>query len=130
MCPAGIAGAGWLDCQLAEAMVRQGLARGQLQASRRRAEFGQNVRGEAWLDQYEVRRWDGWYRHMTLCLLAHAFLEVTRAAANGETAKKGGVEHLISLTAPKVRRLIRVLVSPIAQHDFQLAWSYRRRQRQ
>jgi SRSO17 transposase len=40
------------------------------------------------LDQYEVRRWNGWYRHITLCLLAHAFLEVTRArAANHE---KGG----------------------------------------
>jgi SRSO17 transposase len=39
------------------------------------------------LDQYEVRRWDGWYRHITLCLLAHAFLEVTRAGATGA---KGG----------------------------------------
>jgi SRSO17 transposase len=36
---------------------------------------------EIGLDQYEVRRWEGWYRHVTLCLLAHAFLEVTRAAA-------------------------------------------------
>ena len=36
---------------------------------------------EVGLDQYEVRRWAGWYRHITLCLLAHAFLEVTRAAA-------------------------------------------------
>ena len=35
---------------------------------------------EVGLDQYEVRRWTGWYRHLTLCLLAHAFLEVTRAA--------------------------------------------------
>jgi SRSO17 transposase len=40
------------------------------------------------LDQYEVRRWKGWYRHITLCLLAHAFLEVTRAAAS--TDEKGG----------------------------------------
>jgi SRSO17 transposase len=39
------------------------------------------------LDQYEVRKWDGWHRHITLCLLAHAFLEVTRAEATGE---KGG----------------------------------------
>lgn len=38
------------------------------------------------LDQYEVRRWEGWHRHITLCLLAHAFLAVTRAAA----AEKGG----------------------------------------
>jgi SRSO17 transposase len=33
------------------------------------------------LDQYEVRRWAAWHRHITLCLLAHAFLAVTRAAA-------------------------------------------------
>ena len=39
------------------------------------------------LDQYEVRRWEGWYRHITLCLVAHAFLEVTRAA---RTDAKGG----------------------------------------
>jgi SRSO17 transposase len=39
------------------------------------------------LDQYEVRRWDGGHRHITLCLLAHAFLEVTRARTTG--AKRG-----------------------------------------
>jgi SRSO17 transposase len=43
---------------------------------------------EIGLDQYEVRRWAGWHRHVTLCLLAHAFLEVTRAAA--QTDAKGG----------------------------------------
>ena len=41
------------------------------------------------LDQYEVRRWEGWYRHITLCLLAHAFLEATRAAA--QSGAKGGI---------------------------------------
>lgn len=44
---------------------------------------------EVGLDQYEVRRWEGWYRHITLCLLAHAFLEVTRAAA--QSGAKGGI---------------------------------------
>jgi SRSO17 transposase len=33
------------------------------------------------LDQYEVRRWDAWHRHITLSLLAHAALQVTRARA-------------------------------------------------
>jgi SRSO17 transposase len=37
------------------------------------------------LDHYEVRYWDSWHRHITLCLLAHAFLEVSRAAANDRT---------------------------------------------
>lgn len=39
------------------------------------------AKNEVGLDQYEVRRWDGWYRHITLALLAHAFLTVTRVAA-------------------------------------------------
>ncbi|MCA1701329.1 MAG: IS701 family transposase [Actinobacteria bacterium] len=42
----------------------------------------ERAKGEVGLDHYEVRRWEGWYRHVTLCLLAHAFLEVTRASAN------------------------------------------------
>ncbi len=37
-----------------------------------------------------MRRWVGWHRHVTLCLLAHAFLEVTRAAANAG-AEKGAL---------------------------------------
>ncbi len=47
------------------------------------------AKGEVGLDQYEVRRWDGWHRHITLCLLAHAFLAVSRAAA--ATAKGGAI---------------------------------------
>ena len=43
----------------------------------------ERAKGEVGVDQYEVRKWDGWYRHITLCLLAHAFLEVTRAVGGG-----------------------------------------------
>ena len=46
------------------------------------------AKGEVGLDQYEVRRWEAWYRHITLCLVAHAFLDITRAAAH-VAAKKG-----------------------------------------
>jgi SRSO17 transposase len=45
----------------------------------------ERAKGEVGLDHYEVRYWDSWHRHITLCLLAHAFLEATRAAANDET---------------------------------------------
>jgi SRSO17 transposase len=31
------------------------------------------------LDQYQVRKWTPWHRHVTICMLAHAFLAVTRA---------------------------------------------------
>jgi SRSO17 transposase len=30
------------------------------------------------LDQYQVRRYEAWYRHVTLCMLAGAYLAVTR----------------------------------------------------
>jgi len=34
----------------------------------------QTLKGEAGLDEYEVRSWAGWYHHITLVLLAGAFL--------------------------------------------------------
>jgi SRSO17 transposase len=51
------------------------------------------AKGEVGLDEYEVRKWDGWHRHTTLCLLAHAFLVVMRSAAEHEerAASKGGI---------------------------------------
>jgi len=56
----------------------------------------QSAKGEVGLDQYEVRSWHGWYRHITLALLAHAYLTVTRAvAAQRETAKKKSQRRLM-----------------------------------
>ena len=46
----------------------------------------QTAKGQTGLDQYQVRQYTGWYRHITLAMLAHAFLTVTRARA---AAKKG-----------------------------------------
>ena len=46
------------------------------------------AKGEVGLDEYEVRSWHGWYRHITLALLAHAFLAVLRSA--GVSPQKGG----------------------------------------
>jgi SRSO17 transposase len=62
------------------------------------------AKNEAGLDHYQVRRCGAWYRHITLSMLAHAFLAVTARAAraglppgplpasadaDGETAEKG-----------------------------------------
>jgi len=47
----------------------------------------QQAKTEVGLDHYEVRRWPGWYRHITLALLAHAFLVVTRTTATTGPAK-------------------------------------------
>jgi SRSO17 transposase len=41
----------------------------------------QQAKGEVGLDHYQVRRWTAWYRHITLVLLAHAFLAVVRTQA-------------------------------------------------
>jgi SRSO17 transposase len=49
----------------------------------------QTAKGEVGLDHYEVRRWPGWYRHITLALLAHAFLTVTRARATAAHSARG-----------------------------------------
>ena len=58
------------------------------------------------LDQYEVRSWDGWYRHITLALLAHACLSVMRAYAIEVDLEKRGAKPTgpSSLQAFKARR--------------------------
>jgi SRSO17 transposase len=47
----------------------------------------EEAKGEVGLDQYEVRKWGGWYRHITLALFAHAMLTVIRV----QIGEKGGV---------------------------------------
>ena len=50
------------------------------------------AKGEVGMDHYEVRRWEAWYRYITLCLLVYAFLVVTRLAASCEdTGGKKGI---------------------------------------
>jgi SRSO17 transposase len=49
----------------------------------------ESAKGEVGLDQYEVRKWDAWYRFITLALLAHAYLTVLRSRAL-LTGAKGG----------------------------------------
>src|SRR5215218_6673762 len=45
------------------------------------------AKGEVGLDQYEVRSWVGWHRHITLAMLAHAYLAVLREAALGGSGR-------------------------------------------
>ncbi len=45
-------------------------------------------KGEVGLADYEVRSWHGWYRHVTLALVAQAFLTVLRDQSQGEEGKK------------------------------------------
>ncbi len=48
----------------------------------------QAAKNECGLDQYEVRRSPGWYRHISLAMLAHAFL----AAMTADAAARGAAE--------------------------------------
>ena len=47
----------------------------------------EEAKGEVGLDQYEVRRWDGWYRHITLSMLAQSYLAVIRHQAMQQEEK-------------------------------------------
>ena len=44
------------------------------------------AKGEVGLDQYEVRSWTGWHRHITLAMLAHAYLTALRKVVVGGRA--------------------------------------------
>ena len=48
----------------------------------------EQAKQEVGLDDYEVRSWDGWHRHVTLALLAHAFLEIVRSGASCDAPPK------------------------------------------
>ena len=58
------------------------------------------------MDEYEVRRWTGWYRYITLALLVHAFLAVARYYTDADAKGEVSVAELIPMTVPEVRRLL------------------------
>jgi SRSO17 transposase len=98
----------------------------------------ETAKGEVGLDQYEVRSWPGWYRHITLTLLAHAYLTVVRAQTQAPEPRKKRVHHtrhrltaLLPLTVPEVRRLLWGLVwRRVVPADALLSWSKWRRRHQ
>ncbi|SRR6266498_2858329 len=70
----------------------------------------QCAKGEVGLDQYEVRSWRGWYRHMSLAMWAQAFLSVIREETGAEVAPKKGARNRVgpsSLAQFKARRNLR-----------------------
>jgi SRSO17 transposase len=54
----------------------------------------EQAKGEVGLDEYEVRKWEAWHRHVTLSLLAHAYLAVLRSEALrvGNAGEKRGMK--------------------------------------
>jgi SRSO17 transposase len=51
----------------------------------------EEAKGEVGLDEYEVRSFHGWYRHITFSMLAHAFLTILRAHSQVDLPQ--GEEH-------------------------------------
>ncbi|MCA1695282.1 MAG: IS701 family transposase [Actinobacteria bacterium] len=47
----------------------------------------ETAKGQVGLDHYQVRRYDAWYRHITLACWAHAFLTITRATVSDPKAQ-------------------------------------------
>jgi SRSO17 transposase len=88
----------------------------------------EEAKGETGLDQYEVRNWPSWHRHITLSMLAHGFLAWQRWEAGGKrpgagagagAAECAGIAALahdpLALTAPDTRgaaRLVGVATAP------------------
>lgn len=48
----------------------------------------EEAKGEVGLDEYEVRSWHGWYRHITFSMLSLAFLTALRACEEETILKK------------------------------------------
>ena len=79
------------------------------------------------LDLPQVRRWDSWYRHTTLVMLAHAILTVIGARERDDHTE----QTLIPLTFNEIRRLFaRLINNTIHTIDHLLRWSTWRRRHQ
>lgn len=119
-----------------------GTSLAQVAGSRWQVEIGfEEAKGEVGLDHYEVRSWQGWYRHITLALVAHAVLAVMRCTGQTIEASivaptgKGGAaatgpsgefqaRALVALTIAEVQRLVhRLLLARRPSRDAMLHWS-------
>jgi len=105
----------------------------------------ESTKQEVGLDEYEVRSYQGWCRHITLACLAHAFLTVLRAHGLdplAEAEKKNAPTELaddlqsqagayIPLTVPEIRHWLWWLwLARLPSPDFVYAWSKWRRRHQ
>jgi SRSO17 transposase len=71
----------------------------------------ETAKGECGLDHYEVRHWHGWYRHITLSMLAHAVLSVLRARGEKNSRRASAAQR--TRTAPPAHRNA---VARVARH--------------
>ncbi len=112
----------------------------------------EEAKGEAGMDEYEVRSWHGWYRHVTLSILAMTFLTVLRAnegenapekpeqtlrmpesGANdpAQTQASSDLPVMVPLSVAEIRRLFfRFVGKSSLSFAYHLAWSCWRRAHQ
>jgi len=60
----------------------------------------QAAKGECGLDHYEVRHWQGWYRHITLAMLALAVLAVLRSRGEKNSKRAGAAQRTGTAPSP------------------------------
>lgn len=84
-------------------------------------------------DHYQVRKYDAWYRHITLSMLAAAFLAVAAHEERVRGEKRGTrieIEYLIPLFCNEIRRLWARLTRPSHPEAHTDHWSDWRRRHQ
>ena len=112
----------------------------------------EEAKGEVGIDEYEVRSWHGWYRHVTLSMLAMADFAALRAnegedapetseqtpqmpepEANdlAQTQASSDFPVMVPLSVAEIRRLFFHLVGKSSlSFAYHLAWSFWRRAHQ
>jgi len=88
----------------------------------------QTAKGQAGLDEHQVRTWTSWHRWMILAMLAMAFLAVTAANESDGTPAP---PSLIPFTLNEIRRLFdKLVLARTATAESIWAWSLWRRKHQ
>nr|WP_189548267.1 IS701 family transposase [Streptomyces gelaticus] len=94
----------------------------------------QAAKGQVGLDHYQVRHWTSLHRHITLAMLALAFLSAVAASAAPD--RPADPHHPtrsrepITLTVPEIRHLLAAFHSPVVSAARLLHWSNWRRKHQ
>jgi SRSO17 transposase len=90
----------------------------------------QAAKNETGLDHYQVRTYQAWYRHITLAMLAHAYLAITAAVEHTDGPEPDLNATEIPLSVNEIRHLqARTDHTPPTQRHC-LRWSHWRRRHQ
>jgi hypothetical protein len=96
----------------------------------------ETAKNELGLDHNETRSWHGWYRHVSLVMLAFAMLAAIRCRANAPTPPKtpdparSQAPDLIRWSVQELRRIAVRLTQRRIQPAYVIAWSVWRRAHQ